>query len=537
MSERKDQQLPQIDPEDDNNSRPDPRNSTNDETDFQRYGFTLLMLGITQMLLMADSSLMGPTLTKIALEFRMDEEQRDKYLGGYIPFGYFLVGGTISLWVGSLADTRNRIKLFFVIVLLGEIPGILITFVDSFWQLFLLRICPGISVGGALPIVLSVLSDIFPQSQRGYATGVVFLLTQSGLGLGEIISGEVAIQYGWRAPFAVVAVPAIVCGCLVRAYGVEPPRKLQQEEGHGAPTCSNRKLKAAFSIKTNWFVLAQGIPGCLPWGTIWTFLADDLQDRGLSMTSAAGLMSIFSAGTAFGTLAGGTLGQLLYNSKKERMAHLMGISTILGVGPLMYLINRDYHTSDGREGGLDILSAVVAFCGGFVATMTGPNTRAVLMNVNPPDNQGFVFGLCTIADDLGRGLGPPIVSALILLTNRSTAFNISALGWLGCGGLLLLAAFTLRGDEERALQRVQEAQKHRSTSYHEIFVANISDETGNSINAETPQNTDGERDTIKTNFNFFPRFQSHFQRKDNEKYVSLENHENSLRNSPPSCPK
>eukprot|EP00639_Heterosigma_akashiwo_P012274 CAMPEP_0206373582 /NCGR_PEP_ID=MMETSP0294-20121207/7803_1 /ASSEMBLY_ACC=CAM_ASM_000327 /TAXON_ID=39354 /ORGANISM="Heterosigma akashiwo, Strain CCMP2393" /LENGTH=593 /DNA_ID=CAMNT_0053821205 /DNA_START=16 /DNA_END=1797 /DNA_ORIENTATION=+ len=426
------------------------------------YTGTLIFMSLTQMLLMADSSLMGPTLSNIASEFNMTDDERDEKLGGEIPFAYFIVGGTISLWVGSLADTMPRLKLFFIIVLLGEIPGILVYFCSSFWQLFLLRVCPGVSVGGALPVVLSVVADVFPPERRALATAGVFLTTTVGLGLGEAVAGGLAGRYGWRIPFVVIALPAIICGTFVRFCGIEPPRKIPVQEDisltgsgsssshHGPPALSWEKVRRVLDIRTNWWVLAQGIPGCLPWGTIFTFLADDLQARGLSQPAAGGLLSVFSAGMALGTLAGGALGQLLYNARKELIAFLMSISTMLGIPPLLYLINKDFHSVDGGEGEIGFLSAVLAFFGGLMATMTGPNTRAVLMNVNPPDICGFVFGLCTISDDLGRGLGPPIVSGLVLLSDRAIAFNISALGWLGCGVFLMLVATTIREDEDAA---------------------------------------------------------------------------------------
>ena len=42
--------------------------------------------------------------------------------------------------------------------------------------------------------------------------------------------------------------------------------------------------------------------------------------------------------------------------------------------------------------------------------MSGPNIRAVLMNVNPSERRGTVFSAFTLCDDLGKGLGPSIAS-------------------------------------------------------------------------------------------------------------------------------
>ena len=46
--------------------------------------------------------------------------------------------------------------------------------------------------------------------------------------------------------------------------------------------------------------------------------------------------------------------------------------------------------------------------------------------------------MVSIVDDLGKGLGPALVSLLITTFDRQTAFNISLIGWV-IGGLLSLA--------------------------------------------------------------------------------------------------
>lgn len=55
-------------------------------------------------------------------------------------------------------------------------------------------------------------------------------------------------------------------------------------------------------------------------------------------------------------------------------------------------------------------------------------------------------------DDLGKGLGPALVAALISITSRITAFNIAIAGWFPCGLMMCLAGFTA-GSDEAAVQR------------------------------------------------------------------------------------
>lgn len=76
--------------------------------------------------------------------------------------------------VGWLADKMNRVHLMFVVVLLGEAPCLATMVVTSYWQFFALRTLTGISVGGCLPLVFSLLGDLVRRC-TGVAWFVVFV--------------------------------------------------------------------------------------------------------------------------------------------------------------------------------------------------------------------------------------------------------------------------------------------------------------------------------------------------------------------------
>lgn len=52
-------------------------------------------------------------------DFGFDDEERDKYLGGYIAAAFYMVGAPAALLFGYLSDTVNRRNLLFAAVLLG----------------------------------------------------------------------------------------------------------------------------------------------------------------------------------------------------------------------------------------------------------------------------------------------------------------------------------------------------------------------------------------------------------------------------------
>jgi hypothetical protein len=63
----------------------------------------------------------------------------------------------------------------------------------------------------------------------------------------------------------------------------------------------------------------------------------------------------------------------------------------------------------------------------------------------------------TTLDDLGKGLGPALVAAIISWAGRSTAFNIAICGWIPCGLMMVAAGWFVRDDETAMQQRLMRA--------------------------------------------------------------------------------
>ena len=214
--------------------------------------------------------------------FNFDDQERDKYLGGYVAAGFYLVGAPAALLFGYLSDTVNRRNLLFAAVILGEGPCILTYFVTQFWQLLVLRLLTGISLGGTLPLVFSLLGDLYEPQHRAGVSAVVQVATGAGLAVGQGISGFLGSSVGWRVPFVVVAVPAICLALLMVLTTEEPTRggteaalKQKWADTDGSFVYSERitwaKVRRLVRIPTNVLLIAQGLFGCLPWGMLVRF--------------------------------------------------------------------------------------------------------------------------------------------------------------------------------------------------------------------------------------------------------------------------
>ena len=192
--------------------------------------YTTFMLCITVFFLFADQNLLAPNLSAVADDFNMSESERDEKLGGYIAFGFFVVGGPIALLVGYFADTANRPMLFGLVVAFGESACFATYWVRNYGELFACRVLTGVSIGGATPIIFSMLGDLYPGESRIHVSTLVGVALSAGIAGGQLLAGLVGPTLGWRAPFLFVAVPALICAMLVFFTVADPPRGDQEEE-------------------------------------------------------------------------------------------------------------------------------------------------------------------------------------------------------------------------------------------------------------------------------------------------------------------
>ncbi|MBW2091090.1 MAG: MFS transporter [Deltaproteobacteria bacterium] len=406
--------------------------------------YAILLLASINLFLFADQNLMAPNLTRIAQDFGFSEVERDIKLGGNISFVFWVLGGVISLSIGYLTDMVSRRKLFLAVIFIGEIPCLLSGFAETYTQLFWFRALTGIGIGGALPLTFSLVGDYFPHHQRAAAAGYLGLAMGVGIAAGQLLAGMIGPTLGWRLPFIIVAIPNFLLGLLFWLTVREPERGRTEEslkdlieKGQVYTGRINwREYKNLFKVKTNLLVFLQGIPGTIPWGVFFIFLNDFYaQDKGYTVEKATLIVMAVGLAAIIGGFVGGLIGNKLYNLKPRYLPLLCGTTTLAGIIPMALLIN--YPSQSGSENPSILLPVIIGLFTGFIVTITSPNVKAMLLNTNSPETRGSIFSLFNLADDLGKGFGPVIISFLIALFGRLWAFNIANFFWLFCGLVLL----------------------------------------------------------------------------------------------------
>ncbi|WCL48533.1 MFS transporter [Leptospira sp. GIMC2001] len=421
-----------------------------------------MLMGMS-FFLFADQNLIAPNLKNIGASLGLTEPADiDWYLGGVVPIFFFILGGAVSVSMGYLSQKYSRKHLLIATVILGEVPCLLTGYATSYNEFLLLRTLCGFGLGGIFPLLFSLIGDYFTDKSRAIATGFVSISMGLGVGVGQLVGGILGDSdpiNGWRTSFIVLAIPSFFFAFIYMIFCSEPKRGGMEKE------LENRNLDELshliswsdfallFKNKTNLGVFLQGIPGCVPWGVFFVFLADFYENMySLTKLEAAGLVTFSAIGVFAGLLFGGIIGQWLYNKNKVYQPIFCGVTTFLGIFPCIGLL----YANDFAHSGLPfILLNVFA---GFLISLTGANVRAVLINVNVPKRRSAIFSLYNLTDDLGKGLGPAM-SAMILAisTDRALALSISILFWIPCSLFWIIIGMNYKKDVESMHEELKNA--------------------------------------------------------------------------------
>jgi EmrB/QacA subfamily drug resistance transporter len=170
---------------------------------------TLLTVAINGFLIILDISIVNisfPTLTRVF--------NTEPSIVLWVSVVYALVTVGLMLILGRIGDIYGRKKIFILGYVFFTVGLILCSLSQSMTQLILSRIVQGI--GGAMNMALSmaIVTDAFPDRERGKALGIASAVFAVGPLLGFTIGGFLLDTFGWRSLFY-TRVPICMIGILM----------------------------------------------------------------------------------------------------------------------------------------------------------------------------------------------------------------------------------------------------------------------------------------------------------------------------------
>ena len=119
----------------------------------------------------------------------------------WIAIGYWIVTASMLLTFGRLADMFGRVKLYNLGFALFTIGSGLCCVSQTGEQLIIFRIIQALGAAFIFSNSSAILSDSFPESERGKALGINQISIVVGSVMGLVIGGALTSYFGWRSIF------------------------------------------------------------------------------------------------------------------------------------------------------------------------------------------------------------------------------------------------------------------------------------------------------------------------------------------------
>ncbi|XP_011694814.1 PREDICTED: protein spinster homolog 2 isoform X2 [Wasmannia auropunctata] len=152
-------------------------------------------------------------------------------LAGPSFIAVFTIVGVI---LGIAADRYNRVKLLTVCTLIFSVAIILSGAVTEYWHLVILRMIQAAGEAGCNPLATGLLSDWFPEKQRGLVMSIFNWGIYGGYGIafpvGRYVPELNAWDLGWRVCYYGAGVIGLIIAVLTGLTLTEPERKTIGEE-------------------------------------------------------------------------------------------------------------------------------------------------------------------------------------------------------------------------------------------------------------------------------------------------------------------
>lgn len=187
--------------------------------------WTLIVLALSTLVVSLNANVLNVALPTIQSKLDATSTQLQ-----WIVNTYMMIAGALLLSFGALSDRLGRARVLQAGLVVFCLANLGAVFSTNATHLIIARAFMGVSVALMQSCVLAIITNLFPQKERGKAIGVWSGIVGSGIALGSIIGGAILETLGWRWIFVfnvnVAAIAFVLGWFLVPDSRGDRPRRL-----------------------------------------------------------------------------------------------------------------------------------------------------------------------------------------------------------------------------------------------------------------------------------------------------------------------
>jgi predicted MFS family arabinose efflux permease len=177
-------------------------------------------LTLTYAFNFVDRQILAILQEPIKAELGLSDSQLGLLTGFAFAVFYVVCGIPIARW----ADRGVRRSIIALAISVWSVMTGLCGLAQSYVHLLLARIGVGVGEAGGSPPAHSMISDIFPPSERATALSTYSVGINIGIMAGFLMGGWLNEFFGWRVAFFAVCVPGLILALVLRLTLAEPGR-------------------------------------------------------------------------------------------------------------------------------------------------------------------------------------------------------------------------------------------------------------------------------------------------------------------------
>jgi MFS family permease len=363
---------------------------------------------------MAGGALMGPVLPSMVEPLNTSREAVGWVLGVYtISTALFMV------LLGVVTDRIGRKKVLIPCLLINGVAGLAGYFAPNLPILLVFRFIQGIGIAGMVPVVMTMIGELYDGLERVHAMGIMSMTTAVGSVSAPFIGGTLAV-FGWNYSFLFygLTIPLAFIAMLVLPETMNMKANPEQRTGFKKMFMSLKDIRVAYTVFLSFAVFFLLY-------TIVIYVPFILKDN-FGFTSQG-------AGLALGVEGASVV---IFASQAKRLASKYPKYTILGIG--FTLLGIAVVGMSGANSIPLVFMLLLVFGVGF--GMVQPLLNALITQVAPDDEMGSVVSLFNTMKYVGQTAAPAVLGVILLNSNLAVVFIISSL----LGFCVAISTFIMR---------------------------------------------------------------------------------------------
>lgn len=142
-----------------------------------------------------------------------------------VQLSYLLVLTTLVLSTAALGDILGKKRLYVSGLIVFTVGSLLSGLAFSIEWLIAFRVLQGLGAVFMTGLETAIIAEVFPESQRGQALGILGAVVAAGVGFGPMIGGVLVALMNWRSIFLVNVPLGLVAFYIVQRFVPHHPRQ------------------------------------------------------------------------------------------------------------------------------------------------------------------------------------------------------------------------------------------------------------------------------------------------------------------------